>query len=331
MTETDPGAARPNAGTVGVHRQDVSEPVTEPESLNAVRQARPGPEPVETARDTAGHTETRRTGEHEKGHDEISEVRRDIERTRDDLGDTIEALAAKADIKGRAQERVHATMTAARARATGVAGRVREAAPPHMREAAGRAGEQVRTSPGLVAAAGAVVAAGGAVLLLRRMTGGRGRPAKTTGLSMPLFLSGTGLGKRGGMVRRSLSEKAGLPARIRLYGKKTRMRGRPAMFRTTPGRGVFGKSMLGGKGMFGRGGVFGGKAMFGKGTSGKGTSGKGTSGKSMFGKGMLGGKGMFGKSASGKGVFGGSRTTRGARMFPTAKHNSTFTRRFAHR
>ncbi|GAA4210540.1 DUF3618 domain-containing protein [Microbispora amethystogenes] len=315
MTETDPGAARPNAGTVGVHRQDVSEPVTEPESLNAVRQARPGPEPVETARDT--RTETgKRTGEHEKGHDEISEVRRDIERTRDDLGDTIEALAAKADIKGRAQERVHATMTAARARATGVAGRVREAAPPHMREAAGRAGEQVRNRPDLLAAAGAVAAAGGAVLLLRRVTRGGGRTAKTTGLGMPIFLSRPGgLGKRGGMVRRSLSAKAGLPARIRLYGKKTRMRGRPAMFRTTPGKGVFGKSM------FGRGGVFGGKAMFGKGTS----------GKSMFGKGMLGGKGMFGKSASGKGVFGGSRTTRGARMFPAAKHNSTFTRRFAHR
>ncbi|MEU8198491.1 DUF3618 domain-containing protein [Microbispora amethystogenes] len=322
MTETDRGAARPNAGTVGVHRQDVSEPVTEPESLNAVRQARPGPEPVETARERAGHTETRRTGEHEKGHDEISEVRRDIERTRDDLGDTIEALAAKADIKGRAQERVHATMTAARARATGVAGRVREAAPPHMREAAGRAGEQVRNRPDLLATAGAVAAAGGAVLLLRRVTRGGGRTAKTTGLGMPIFLSRPGgLGKRGGVVRRSLSAKAGLPARIRLYGKKTRMRGRPAMFRTTPGKGVFGKSMLGGKGMFGRGGVFGGKAMFGKGAS----------GKSMFGKGMLGGKGMFGKSAFGKGVFGGSRTTRGARMFPAAKHNSTFTRRFAHR
>ncbi|GLW20229.1 DUF3618 domain-containing protein [Microbispora triticiradicis] len=330
MTETDPGAARPNAGTVGVHRQDVSEPVTDTESLNAVRQARPGPEPVAAARDTKGGTETetgRRGGEHDKGHDEISEVRRDIERTRDDLGDTIEALAAKADIKGRAQERMHATMTAARARATGVAGRVREAAPTHMREAAGRAGEQVRTGPGLVAAAGAVAAAGGAVLLLRRMTGGRGRTAKTTGLGVPIFLSGPGLlGKRGVTGRRSLSAKAGLPARIRLYGR-TGMRGRRAMSRM----GMPGRSMFGGKGMFGRGGVFGGKAMSGRSAFGKGMfGGKGKfGGASMFGKSMPG-KGMAGKSAFGKGMFGGTRAMRGGRVFATAKHN-TFTRRFAHR
>lgn len=35
-----------------------------------------------------------------------AEIERDIEQTRDQLGDTAEALAAKADVKARAQERV---------------------------------------------------------------------------------------------------------------------------------------------------------------------------------------------------------------------------------
>jgi hypothetical protein len=34
------------------------------------------------------------------------EIRHDIEETRGDLGDTVEALAAKADVKAQAQERV---------------------------------------------------------------------------------------------------------------------------------------------------------------------------------------------------------------------------------
>jgi F0F1-type ATP synthase assembly protein I len=35
------------------------------------------------------------------------EIRRDIEETRGELGDTVEALAAKADVKAQAKERVH--------------------------------------------------------------------------------------------------------------------------------------------------------------------------------------------------------------------------------
>ena len=35
------------------------------------------------------------------------ELRRDIEQTREDLGDTAAALGAKADVKGRAKERVN--------------------------------------------------------------------------------------------------------------------------------------------------------------------------------------------------------------------------------
>jgi len=35
------------------------------------------------------------------------EIRADIEQTRAEVGDTVEALAAKTDVKGRAQERVN--------------------------------------------------------------------------------------------------------------------------------------------------------------------------------------------------------------------------------
>ncbi|MEV6928571.1 DUF3618 domain-containing protein [Dactylosporangium sp. NPDC051485] len=43
-------------------------------------------------------------------------LRAEIARTRADLGQTMEALAARADVKGRAQEAVHSSITAARMR-----------------------------------------------------------------------------------------------------------------------------------------------------------------------------------------------------------------------
>ncbi|OPG08517.1 DUF3618 domain-containing protein [Microbispora sp. GKU 823] len=290
MTETDPGAARPNAGTVGVHRQDVSEPVTEPESLNAVRQSRPGPEPVAAARDT----ETGREHE-EKGHDEIAEVRQEIERTRDHLGDTIEALAAKADVKGRVQERVHATTAAARTRVAGVTGRVREATPEPLRGAAGKVGEQAKRRSGLIAAAGA---AGTALLLLRRITRSQGRTARP--------------GVSGMLQKPGISGKAGTRG-IRGLGSARMGRG---MFGTSGKIGMprGGARTFGARSRFGGIGPLGGKGTFG---------GKRTRGMSMFGrKGMFGGtsmRGMFGRS----GMFGGRR------MFPQARR--TLMRRFAHR
>ncbi|WP_169980567.1 DUF3618 domain-containing protein [Microbispora sp. H10836] len=313
MTETDPGAARPNAGAVGVHRQDVSEPVTEPESLNAVRQSRPGPEPVAAARDT----ETK--GEDEKkGHDEIAEVRQEIERTRDHLGDTIEALAAKADVKARAQERVHATTAAARARVAGVTGRVREATPEPVRGAAGKVGEQARRRPGVVAAAGV---AGTALLLLRRViTRSQGRTARpgVSGMfqkqGMPAKARGFGGGRMGrGMGRLGTSGKTGKPVGgYRMLGAKKRVGGLGPL----GGKGVFG-----GKSAFGGLRVPGGKSAF----SGLRMPGgkRGFGGMSAFGrKTMFGGRGM-------RGIFGRSRMFGGRRMFSHPRH--TLMRRFAHR
>ncbi|MEV4298121.1 DUF3618 domain-containing protein [Microbispora rosea] len=309
MTETEPGAARPSAGTVGVHNQDVSEPVTETESLNAVRQSRPGPEPVAAARDT----ETRGEDEGKKGHDEIAEVRQEIERTRDHLGDTIEALAAKADVKARAQERVHATTAAARARVAGVTGRVREATPQPLRGAAGRVGEEAKHRPGLIAAAGA---AGTALLLLRRITRSQGRGARP---GMP------------GMFQKSgVSGKAGTQ-RTRGFGGARTGRG---MFgasgkigKTRGGSRPFGSRMFGARSRFGGMGPVGGKGAFG----GKRTRG----GMSVFGrKSMARGMGVFGrKSRPGGtgilGMLGRSRVFGGRRLFSQPRR--PFMRRFAHR
>ncbi|MEU6411330.1 DUF3618 domain-containing protein [Microbispora sp. NPDC046933] len=289
MTETDSGAGRPNAGTVGVHRQNASEPVTDTESLNAVRQSRPGPEPVAAARDT----ETRREHE-EKGHDEIAEVRQEIERTRDDLGDTIEALAAKADVKARAQERVHATTAAARARVAGVTGRVREATPEPLRGAAGRVGEQAKRRPGLIAAAGA---AGTALLLLRRIARSQGRTTRP--------------GVSGMFQKPGISGRAGMP-RIRGFGGARMGRGMFGVSGTIGkprgGARMFGaKSRFGGMGPVGGKGAFGGARMFG--------------GTRVFGR-----KGMFG-GMSMRGTFGRTRVF--GRMFPQSRR--TLMRRFAHR
>ncbi|GAA0369057.1 hypothetical protein GCM10009530_18840 [Microbispora corallina] len=266
MTEAEPGAAQPTAGEVGVHRQPVTEPVIDTESLNAVTQRRAvetaetpetaeaaesaeGGEPGGTRSDTTrgvpagpasragerangrGETpaspgtrtaealERRRRGRdagesagsgwtgssHREGErhmndhtgaggaanedrgttrtqardlakdeaedrDEISEVREEIERTRDHLGDTIEALAAKADVRARAQERVHETAMAARAKAAGMADRVREATPAQVRDTAVKAAQGAKRRPGVLAAAGAAVTG---LLVLRRFTRAR--------------------------------------------------------------------------------------------------------------------------------------------------------------
>jgi hypothetical protein len=53
------------------------------------------------------------------------EIQREIEQTRERLGQTVEELAAKADVKARAQAKVADAKARARARAAEVSGRVR--------------------------------------------------------------------------------------------------------------------------------------------------------------------------------------------------------------
>lgn len=103
-------------------------------------------------------------------------LRQEINRTRSEFGETVQALAARADVKARAREQVEETKQRVLTRAAEVTGRVRESAagatvkvretPP--RELAQQAGERVRANPfpTLLAVAG-IAAIAGIILIVR--------------------------------------------------------------------------------------------------------------------------------------------------------------------
>jgi hypothetical protein len=67
------------------------------------------------------------------------EIRADIEQTRGNLGDTVEALAEKTDVKAQARDRVTAVKETVSSKAGDMVSRAREAAP----ESAGGGAQQV--------------------------------------------------------------------------------------------------------------------------------------------------------------------------------------------
>ena len=70
-----------------------------------------------------------------------AELRAEIERTRQDLGDTVAALAEKTDVKARAKEKVAEVKTTVNEKKSELMGRARETSP----EGANSAAVQVRT------------------------------------------------------------------------------------------------------------------------------------------------------------------------------------------
>ena len=71
----------------------------DPANVSDGTEATPGPVGVEAAPDSAALPEDQ------------EELRRQIEETRSELGDTVEALSAKADVKGQAKAKVDETKT----------------------------------------------------------------------------------------------------------------------------------------------------------------------------------------------------------------------------
>ncbi|MEU1387584.1 MULTISPECIES: DUF3618 domain-containing protein [unclassified Nonomuraea] len=203
MSETDPGYSEQHAGDVGARRATVGTP-TERESIN-VPPTRPGaaenaeraelarqehetfiPEPpvpddrTEAVESRAVEEESLAGGRGEDDEEEEEDdVRKSIKETRNELGDTVSALAHKADLKGRATEAAGtakgkvAEMTGvakgkaaevtgtAKGMAGEVAGKVREATPHQVKDAATGA----RKRPVLLLAAAAAVTA----LVVRRL------------------------------------------------------------------------------------------------------------------------------------------------------------------
>lgn len=79
----------------------------------------------------------------------IDELRADIKQTRAELGETVQALAAKADVKARAKDQVELTKQRVKAQAAEATGKVREAAAAatgKVRSAAAQTADKVRDS-----------------------------------------------------------------------------------------------------------------------------------------------------------------------------------------
>src|SRR5207248_998170 len=97
---------------------------------------------------------------------ESEQIQRDIEQTREELGDTVEALAHKTDVKAQAREKLEETKASVTEKTERVLGKAREASPESATGAASQAAEQARQNPIPVAAFGAFAAG----LLVGRIT-----------------------------------------------------------------------------------------------------------------------------------------------------------------
>jgi ElaB/YqjD/DUF883 family membrane-anchored ribosome-binding protein len=85
---------------------------------------------------------------------EPDEIRGEIEATRAELGETVEALAEKTDVKAQAERKIEETKAEARHRveetkhkAEELLGKAREASPDSAVAAAGQAQQKVRENP----------------------------------------------------------------------------------------------------------------------------------------------------------------------------------------
>jgi hypothetical protein len=84
----------------------------------------------------------------------VEELRAEIKQTRAELGETVQALAAKADVKARAKEQVEHTKQRVLAQAADAGGKVRDAAAVatgRVRTAAAQTAEKVRDNDHLPA------------------------------------------------------------------------------------------------------------------------------------------------------------------------------------
>jgi ElaB/YqjD/DUF883 family membrane-anchored ribosome-binding protein len=88
--------------------------------------------------------ETARTGSEEVNEPQPrspEEIRRDIKETREELGDTAEALAGKADVKGQTKAKIEGVKQTAQEKTQQFASKAKDAAP----DSAGAGAQQVST------------------------------------------------------------------------------------------------------------------------------------------------------------------------------------------
>jgi hypothetical protein len=96
-----------------------------------------------------------------------AQIRADIEQTREEVGDTVEALAAKTDVKARAHDRVEELKHDVRERAGSVKAKAQETTPASAQDGGQKALGVVRANPAPFVLGGAVLVA----FLLGRRSG----------------------------------------------------------------------------------------------------------------------------------------------------------------
>jgi hypothetical protein len=95
------------------------------------------------------------------------EIRADIEQTREEVGETVEALAAKSDVKAQAHQRIDEVKANVRARAEEAKAKARSATPQTAQQGGEQVVAKVRSNPTPLIAGAALVAA----FLIGRRTG----------------------------------------------------------------------------------------------------------------------------------------------------------------
>ncbi len=103
-----------------------------------------------------------------RGAREPEQIQREIEETRGRLGDTVEALAAKADVKARAKEKIVGAKTSASEQKEQLLHKAREASPAGAISLGSQAAQIARANPLPVAAVGAFAAGFAAARLTTR-------------------------------------------------------------------------------------------------------------------------------------------------------------------
>jgi uncharacterized protein DUF3618 len=87
------------------------------------------------------------------------EIRVDIEQTREEVGETVEALAAKTDVKAQARQRAEAIKANAKAKADELKAKAQSRTPDEAREGGRQAIAKIRENPAPLAAGVALIAA----------------------------------------------------------------------------------------------------------------------------------------------------------------------------
>jgi hypothetical protein len=93
-----------------------------------------------------------------EGTRDPEEIRREIEASRQELGDTVEALAAKADVKSRARERIGQTKESVAQKTEQLRSKARQSSPDGVASTAAQASRKAQENPVPLGLAGAFAA-----------------------------------------------------------------------------------------------------------------------------------------------------------------------------